>query len=535
MRTLQATLRLLAKKAGNPELAVEDQIYLLLLFNELPDYKQQALQLFTQLSGGGLDWVKDDDIYIVCLRLLALYRHTPDSINGETLAKVAKRLITIERTVGGPYKHKAYSALQTNAAIAQCMRQFGAPLVNVEQFVQQEAEEHRLAVATPENGWLLAWPERIVSVPITRQLQTTDIDSLPQIVAKLCLRLRPGLPKTQKGSTLHYDDQAKAIVKSVMADSSSLPDPIRTLFGESVEMLARADASYEIRLLSTFFVESLTDTVASFSHTERPKALNKANLNTWVAYSLYDDFVDDEGDPRLLPVANVSHRRALGVYDAQAEGSQEARHLVETTFDQMDAANAWEVLHTRYTVDTTTITVGPLPNYGQKILLAERAGAHILGPLLIALLDTTASKAQYEELKEGLQHYLIARQLNDDVHDWVKDLRAGHISPVVAALLQKAKIQEGLHELDPLVAILQKTFWQSGLESVSEEILTHTQAAEQALLASGLVKMDGIFINKTLRPIVQSAQKALTKHRSEKQFLEIYKEVTVTNSQKSNQ
>jgi len=148
MMTLQATLRSLGKKAYGPDISTEDKIRLLLLFNELPEYHEQAVWLFDHLSSGEWTWLSSDDIYLVCLRLLALYRHNAESIDGEHLALLAKRLIEAEKTVGGPYKHKAHSALQTNAVIAQLMRALGSSLPNVEQFVQQEAEEHRLVVAT---------------------------------------------------------------------------------------------------------------------------------------------------------------------------------------------------------------------------------------------------------------------------------------------------------------------------------------------------------------------------------------------------
>jgi hypothetical protein len=521
MMTLQATLRSLGKKAYGPDISTEDKIRLLLLFNELPEYHEQAVWLFDHLSSGEWTWLSSDDIYLVCLRLLALYRHNAESIDGEHLALLAKRLIEAEKTVGGPYKHKAHSALQTNAVIAQLMRALGSSLPNVEQFVQQEAEEHRLVVATPENGWLLAWPERIVTVAVTRQLQTVDTDSLHQIVAKLCLRLRPSLSKKQ-GAVLDYMDDASSVSDQVVQESLTYPEHLRSGFDEIVQKIITADHSGEIRLVSSFFVESLSKEMRAFWHDEDIQALNKANFHTWIAYTIYDDFIDDEGSPSLLPVANTSHRKALAQYHAQAYGNGDARMLVDETFDRMDAANAWELQYCRFPVDARTITIGTLPDYKDNTVLAERAGAHILGPLLVALRDTTISRQQYSHLRRGLEQYLIARQLNDDIHDWVKDLRAGQCSPVVRFLLQEANIEAGSYASDELIESLQNTFWQSGLEKFSLEILEHTKAAEGYLRKSNVIKDDSIFIHKTLLPIEQSARKAMTKHRKEKSFLASY-------------
>jgi len=104
----------------------------------------------------------------------------------------------------------------------------------------------------------------------------------------------------------------------------------------------------------------------------------------------------------------------------------------------------------------------------------------------------------------------------------VKDLRAGQCSPVVRFLLQEANIEAGSYASDELIESLQNTFWQSGLEKFSLEILEHTKAAEGYLRKSNVIKDDSIFIHKTLLPIEQSARKAMTKHRKEKSFLASY-------------
>lgn len=524
MITLQALLRSLAKKSTEPTLTTEEKVYLLLLFNELPEYHEQAGELFSTLSSGNWGWLKTDDVYLVCLRLLAFHRHSADSINGEALAVLASRLIAIERTIGGPYKPAAYSAVQTNAAIAQFMCQLGIPLLNVEQFVQQEAEEHRLVVANPEYGWLLGWPNRIVTVSITRQLQTTDTDSLAQIVAKLCLRLRPGVSKPQDAQ--EYNSQAEVVSKQIASETSTVAQPLNTLLNDVVNTVSHADSSCEIRLLSTFFAESLSESVGSFSLDEQTTELNKANMYTWMAYTLYDDFIDEEAAPPQLPVANVSHRRAYWLYLTQCGEVDKARLLVEDTFNAMDIANAWEVSNCRFKVDNGTIAIQTLPEYAKNAILADRAGAHILGPLLITLLDTSATHEQYKALRKGLQYYLIARQLNDDVHDWIKDIKVGHISPVVAWLLKEARVEPGTQTIDSLVKSLQDVFWQSGLEAISQHILEHVKVAEQAFEESGLLKKDSAFLKKTLLPIKRSADRALVKHRTEKQFVASYKKVT---------
>jgi len=43
--------------------------------------------------------------------------------------------------------------------------------------------------------------------------------------------------------------------------------------------------------------------------------LGQANVLGWLAYTIYDDFLDEEGKPELLPLANMYLRRLIYIYD----------------------------------------------------------------------------------------------------------------------------------------------------------------------------------------------------------------------------
>lgn len=72
-------------------------------------------------------------------------------------------------------------------------------------------------------------------------------------------------------------------------------------------------------------------------------------------------------------------------------------------------------------------------------MLAQRAMGHVIGPLL-ELRDSDKLHSQQLAIQRGLEQYLIARQLNDDIHDWKQDVSVGQITFVVAYLLKQLEV-----------------------------------------------------------------------------------------------
>ncbi len=65
------------------------------------------------------------------------------------------------------------------------------------------------------------------------------------------------------------------------------------------------------------------------------------------------------------------------------------------TLDTVDAANTWEYLHARATVNNNVITYISLPDYGDYRQLAERSWGHMLaasGVLCLAGYDLTSGR-----------------------------------------------------------------------------------------------------------------------------------------------
>jgi hypothetical protein len=251
-------------------------------------------------------------------------------------------------------------------------------------------------------------------------------------------------------------------------------------------------------------------------------SLSLANLYGWLAYTIYDDFLDEEGKPHLLPSANVAMRGSLRCFDLAMPRKPSFQALVRQAFDTIDGANAWEVAHCRFPVQGNQITIQKLPDYQDLSQLAERSLGHTLTPLaVLSAKGINVKDAAFRQAREALRHYLIVRQLNDDVHDWQVDLRNGHVSYVVGQVLLEAGVKPGTRRLAPLLAKTQRQFWQTTLPVISRIMQQHIDLSRQALEKSQLLAADNT-IARLLGGFETSLAETLATQRQTINFLQHY-------------
>lgn len=263
-----------------------------------------------------------------------------------------------------------------------------------------------------------------------------------------------------------------------------LPGDLRRATLRSVTQLAEGGNGQEIIGLAGQFNRSLRRPLQPV-----PKGflenLSLANLFGWAAYTIYDDFLDGEGQPGLLPAANVAMRSSLRQFLDALPADRPYHHVVRDVFDIIDGANAWELAHCRYRVQDDKLVIGSLPDYGGLAKLAERSFGHILAPLAI-LHASKAGKEAVGHTRGALQRYLIVRQLNDDLHDWQSDLEHGHITYVVARILSGLSLRRGRHPLPDLVRMARPEFWHETLPEICGEMRHHIDLGRKALDQAGI-------------------------------------------------
>ncbi|HYH36405.1 MAG TPA: hypothetical protein VD706_02820, partial [Candidatus Saccharimonadales bacterium] len=157
--------------------------------------------------------------------------------------------------------------------------------------------------------------------------------------------------------------------------SRTLPAELRRTMMRALTRLAESDNGGEILSLPERFSGSLVKPVRPMPEQFLEK-LGLANLYGWLAYTIYDDFLDEEGQPGLLPAANVAMRESLQGFLEALPANKAFHQETREVFNTIDGANAWELDHCRYRIRDNDITVGSLPVYGDLMKLAERSLGH---------------------------------------------------------------------------------------------------------------------------------------------------------------
>ncbi|HEY8885886.1 MAG TPA: hypothetical protein VIM31_00070 [Candidatus Microsaccharimonas sp.] len=421
-------------------------------------------------------WIIDDDLDKVVARIHFLYLHDSQAINGNILALFANRLINSEIEVGGPYLSK--DDIYTNTLIMNLFRTIGTPLEKLEVYLSNKAfipknKEQRLALS-------LATQFR---KKVTKDRNRNNNKSITML---------------KNNINEHNVDIRKQAL----------------LF---LNKIIKVDTESEITLISSYIQQSLIDSSLQINN-ELCYNLGYANVAAWIAYTIYDDFIDEEGSPQMLSLANIMHRLSYREYIRLFPSQIE---LIDKHFDSSDNCNLWELKNCRATIDKRMIIINKIPKYGNGKFLANRSVGHVLGPKLL-INSSKISKIQLQLINNAFDNYLIAKQITDDLTDWKSDLRKGHLSYVVSKLLLDGKIVQGEFNTETLITHFKNSLWNSVYEKCLREAMYKLAYAEKNLDDSKLFLSKNIFVLKVIHPLKEEVNSSLKKHLSEKQFLKTF-------------
>jgi hypothetical protein len=212
-----------------------------------------------------------------------------------------------------------------------------------------------------------------------------------------------------------------------------------------------------------------------------------ASFYGWIAYDIYDDFLDNEGHPSLLPIANYFLRKLTQLYAeiaACAIPHAPLTALFNETINAIDEANAWEVTNCRILTSDPFRLPATVPSYGNYDNLANRSIGYAMGPLAELLIAGYLPESpEYRATESLFRHYLIARQLHDDAHDWESDLIRGSINSIGALLIDSYRTRFPEHARAPIAEIIRSMrefFWKETVDRAVKLIHAHIKEARAA-------------------------------------------------------
>jgi len=317
----------------------------------------------------------------------------------------------------------------------------------------------------------------------------------------------------------------KGIIKLTDQRFSDFNSEMVEAFSAVRKKLLKGDGANRITLLPYYFHKSLR---GRKSIDEKVIVdLCVAGFYGLAAYTIYDDFLDGEGDSKFLSVANVCLRELTSIYGDIFSKDKKFQGFFRNTIDRIDAANAWEANNCRAKISGSRLTIPErLPDYGNMERLADRSIGYALGPAAVLYMHT--GKIESPEMKNLMaffENYIIARQLNDDAHDWEVDLKKGQLSPAVVSVLKKYL---GRHKNKKELGLkketkeLQEIFWHEVIQEVCGKSIFHIKKAGRHLRKIVSVK-DRTAFEAMLASVEKSAKEALAEQKEMLEFLEEYR------------
>jgi hypothetical protein len=336
------------------------------------------------------------------------------------------------------------------------------------------------------------------------------------------------LQTAQKKQVKEKERIFRQIVKKTEHIFSHLNRELKTEALLQLHLLLSNDKAQQIPLLPYYFQLSIGPLSRKIQN-QIIVNLGVASILGWLAYKIYDNFLDEEGDPKTLSIANIALRELTVIFRNIVPDQSGFREFFQKVMDDLDSANAWEVRHCRIKVANRKLLLKDylIPDYGNYGKIALKSLGHALGPsALLFLLGFTKDSPEVKKLIGFFKHYLIARQLNDDAHDWERDIRIGQINPVCAILLKKWEKSSGYTKTDISLAMLiprlQELFWYESVYEISETIFHHINSARKNLHALDIIKYPEVF-EKLLIPLETSAKQAIHQSKNAADFLQTYK------------
>ena len=510
-----------------------------------------------------------DDLDDTFLALAALKGHDGNAVGGAWVAGSLGLLTACEERPGGPYRTWLVNRdapevwrdvdLAVNSNVAFFLSQFGASVPGIEAlqaagveagtfsspyyhgwqpvayFVARSCQEElkeelaeRISQLVGDTGWgnpaQTAMAVSSLALLERRELAREGLGLLPTekfepeavirdpylegvlhyagsaaLTAALCLearslcaqRSRPQakLPASAARAQELLDAEAKAL-------APALRPGFETALGRSVR------SANGLRVLS---LPALLDPSAP-----EPLLVNLALIAAygWLAYTLYDDFLDGEGVPAMLPVANLASRRLTATIATTLPETEFPSYAL-AALDRMEAANAWEAENCRFHPGAAP---EDLPDFKDASQLAERSWGHALPALALCIQKGHAPESPvFKAVEAYFKSYLIARQLNDDAHDWKEDLAAGQLTYATSLLLGEA---EG--DLD-------RFYWHVTIRKLSETIIEECRKARLEIPAFAEAFAPEPF-EAMISHYEKAAKNALAAHRRTTEFLEAYSE-----------
>ncbi len=231
--------------------------------------------------------------------------------------------------------------------------------------------------------------------------------------------------------------------------------------------------------------------------------LGTASLLGWIAYDIYDNFLDGEGESMNLPVANRALRHMTSLFTVLGKSYPEFNNHFELIMNKLEQANLTEIIGQEQPIDFKQ--------------LSNKSLGHALSSLAVVYASIPdVESEQINHLISFFKHYLNARQMYDDMHDWELDLSQGRITETVRYIMDDADSED-------IVSLqsMREQFWNSSFQKLNA-ILSEELSSAKNHLDQMTILHSPQYLGQFLEHLQSSVQKSNNTQSLTKKFISSY-------------
>jgi hypothetical protein len=380
-----------------------------------------------------------------------------------------------------------------------------------------------LCHAAMEQSWLpyAFYREQIHGQKVTYSGSSAFTASVIAQALALYIKLYEHATKELPRDAKHIEFLLQSIRIASKRKFNSCIQPLQHEASNIIDAVLHKDNNNEIALTPYFFARSF---ISPLLKDDLLIQLGVANTLGWVGYTIYDDILDKEAELKMLPLANIMVREVSDIFRMLVTDSQHY-HIIAAILDGIDTANYWEKEYATCVISQNGIELPHiLPHYGTYEILAQKSLGHAIGPMIVCLRSGKWHVLELaEQTRRFFEHYIIAKQLHDDAHDWFEDLSKGHINSVGVEVLKlwKKDNNKKTISLEKERDTMQLIFWKKVIDRISKLIIKHANDALDILEALP-VNEHAVYFKDRIFALEKSARLAISERNHALKFIQAF-------------
>lgn len=269
----------------------------------------------------------------------------------------------------------------------------------------------------------------------------------------------------------NFNKEEKSVIKNILKFHSNrtknLGNDFEILSTKEIIATITRNSDKQMSLMPFYLKKALGEKAKCISNKDISQ-LGLNNIYFWNAFIIYDNFwdEDEESRPELLPIANYFSRNFLSYLSSEFCTNNDFCAFFQKTMDKLDKANFNEVRNQRFIINGFEVdipnTIPDYTNYESKFW--PSSGHAVISVAMLMKLNYRITSPEVSNLMNYFKNYLIAKQINDDLHDWIEDLNRGHFTIATAEIIKRWKTihpNKKKLNLNEEELMLRRLFWES--------------------------------------------------------------------------